>query len=367
MPLPQCRAWDLNSSGDVEDSPSSTHPLPHLTPKSGWAVQPCSMTGKVAFCATIPPLWSLKHPCQVFGTSPRSICPSAPQAQSKLGRVQNAVPPTNTAVPQKDPVPGIAEGEPPSGHPQVTPRVSLPPAWQGPSALPEPVAIKGPGMEELGGGAGLLLETEWDLPVCPRRSGSPGSGNGRLDGGEQPEQHGMGSGGWGTPCSPPPPPASPGGTFGAWPGICIASHEGFGGIKLPFHRHLSCGAVGAGGEGHSAGSPAASPQTMAALCWGFTRPAPFPAAQLVTFYHLHILMGIQRAQMHRETTKRSLPPSLLPLPCASASPGKQSWDAQRGCSHWEPSFGAISRVTCRPLGAPSIFVPFPCHQPSIPL
>lgn len=47
--------------------------------------------------------------------------------------------------------------------------------------------------------AGLLLETERDLPACPRRSGLPGSGNGRLDGEEQPEQHGMGSGGWGTP------------------------------------------------------------------------------------------------------------------------------------------------------------------------
>lgn len=51
-------------------------------------------------------------------------------------------------------MPGTAEGEPPSGHPQVTPPVSLPPAWQGPSALPEPMAIKGPEMEELGGGLG---------------------------------------------------------------------------------------------------------------------------------------------------------------------------------------------------------------------
>lgn len=75
-------------------------------------------------------------------------------------------------------MPGIAEGEPPPGHPQVAPPLSLPPAWQGPSALPEAMAIKGPEMEKMGGGAGLLLEPEWDLPVCPRRSGLPGSGNG---------------------------------------------------------------------------------------------------------------------------------------------------------------------------------------------
>lgn len=62
--------------------------------------------------------------------------------------------PTNAAVLQTDPVPGIAEGELPSGLPQVTPRVSLPPPWQGPSSLPEPMAIKGPEMEELGGWPG---------------------------------------------------------------------------------------------------------------------------------------------------------------------------------------------------------------------
>lgn len=49
---------------------------------------------------------------------------------------------------------GTAEGEPLSGHPQVTAPVSLPPAWQAPSALPEPMAIKGAEMEELGGGPG---------------------------------------------------------------------------------------------------------------------------------------------------------------------------------------------------------------------
>lgn len=70
--------------------------------------------------------------------------------------------------------------------------------------------------------------------------------------------------------------------------------------------------------------PTASPQTMAALCWGFTRPAPFPAAQLVTFYHLHILMGIQRAQMHHETTKRSLPPHRSPSPVPQHPQGSRA-------------------------------------------
>lgn len=50
-------------------------------------------------------------------------------------------------------MPGIAEGEPPSG-PQVTLPVSLPPAWQGLSALPEAMAIKGPEMEKMGGRMG---------------------------------------------------------------------------------------------------------------------------------------------------------------------------------------------------------------------
>lgn len=228
-------------------------------------------------------------------------------------------------------------GEPLSGHPQVTPPVSLPPAWQGPGALPAAMAIKGPEMEKMGGGGGgLLLQLEWDLPVCPRRSGLPGSGNGRLDGGEQP---GAGSGGWGAPCSPPPPPASLGGTFGPWsgiPGICISSHEGPRGIKLPFHRQLSCGAVGTGGRGALSGlprrPPTASPQTMATLCWGFMRPAPFPMAQLVTFYHLHIPMGIQRAQMHRETTKHSLPPQLSPSPVPQHPQGSRA-GMRRGDAH----------------------------------
>lgn len=132
--------------------------------------------------------------------------------------------------------------EPPAGHPQVTLPVSLPPAWQGPGALPQAMAIKGPEMEKMGGGAGLLLQPEWDLPVCSRRSGLPGSGNGRLDGGEQLQQPGAGSGGWGTPCSPAPPPASLGGTLGPWPGmlgICITSHQRPRGIKLPFQDRKS--------------------------------------------------------------------------------------------------------------------------------
>lgn len=104
FPLPVCswfqgRAWDLHRPGmevRIHLPPPTLHPpaLRHLTPKSGWAFQPCSMTGKGAFGATVSPLRSLQHPCQVFGSSPRSICLSARQeAQSKLGSVQDAVPP----------------------------------------------------------------------------------------------------------------------------------------------------------------------------------------------------------------------------------------------------------------------------------
>lgn len=72
------------------------------------------------------------------------------------------------------------------------------------------------------------------------------------------------------------------------------------GIKLPFHRVPELwGSRGWEGLGACSGlprcPPAASPQTMATLCWGFMCLAPFPGAQLVTFYHLHIHMGIQRA------------------------------------------------------------------------
>lgn len=140
--------------------------LQHLT-QPDWAVQPCSLSGKGAFCATVLPLWSLQHSCQVFGTSPRSICLSAlQQAQSKLGSVQDAVPPQTWQFYTRTQCQGFL-GELPSGYPQVTPPVSLPPAWQGPGALPEAMAIKGPEMEKMGwggGGAGCFFSLNGIFP-----------------------------------------------------------------------------------------------------------------------------------------------------------------------------------------------------------
>lgn len=221
--------------------------------------------------------------------------------------------------------PRIVKGHLPLGYPQVTPPMSLPPAWEGPgleatlpAALPKPMAIKGPEMEEPDKGARLLLEPKRDHPVCPRRLGLPGCGSGSLDGGKQPSslEQGQESG---ARCAPSISLYFPGDTFGLCLkvlGTYIMSREGLGvGVELPFHwAPEPWGCVGQGAcRGLSRWPPTSSPQTMAALCRGFTHPAPFPVAQLVTFYHLHIHMGIQRAQMQCETTKCCLPPLLFSL------------------------------------------------------
>lgn len=152
------------------------------------------------------------------------------------------------------------------------------------AALPEPMAIKGPEMEELGGGPGCSLNLR-DRPVCPRGTGLPGWEWG-LAGGQQPWQLGAESGGWGISWSPPPAPASQGaGTFRPCPemlGICVASHGGLGvGIKLPFHPspELWGGGGWRGLRGTQRAPPLAprrlSPDNGRPLL-GFYTPGPLP-------------------------------------------------------------------------------------------
>lgn len=167
-------------------SPSSTHPisgahqLPSTSPQNQAGVfSHASWCKGGAFCATIPPL----GPCGVPNTLVKYLGVSRNPSIPGHGRRHKV----NLAVyqmwcPQNAAVPWHAGGELPLGHPWVTPPVSLPPAWQDPAgwkatlaaALPEPIAIKGPEMEELDGGAGLFLKPKQDCPICPRRPGLPG-------------------------------------------------------------------------------------------------------------------------------------------------------------------------------------------------
>lgn len=104
--------------------------------------------------------------------------------------------------------------------------------------------------------------------------------------------------------------------------------EGPGGIigdvgMRGWRAALQCGA----GRGAGTRCPLAFPRCPGGTFWGqprrlapdnghplsgFSAPGPVPATQLVTFYHLHTHVGIQRAQTHRETTEHSRPPLLTP-------------------------------------------------------
>lgn len=198
-------------------SPSSTHPirgahqLPSTSPQSQAGVFSCApWRDGGAFCATIPPL----GPCVVHNTLVRylgvSLNPSI-SGHSSRHKVNLAV--YHMWCSQNVAVPWHAEGELPLGHPRVTLPVSFPPVWQDPAgwkatpaaALPKPMAIKGPEMEELDGGPGCSSSPSRIVPSAHAGQACQDEGMGGWMGESGPgsPQQGQGAGAHGTPlCLP---------------------------------------------------------------------------------------------------------------------------------------------------------------------
>lgn len=143
--LPACSqlwggAWELVSLGMEVRAWDGSHlppPTPSLVPTSSPAPPPrarlgCSamLHGGEAFCATIPPL----RPCGGHNTLVKylgvSLNPSI-SGHSSRHKVNFAV--CQTWCPQNAAVPWHVEGKLHPGHPQVTPPVSLPLAWEDPA------------------------------------------------------------------------------------------------------------------------------------------------------------------------------------------------------------------------------------------